>query len=263
MYTGYCGLNKSIPRELRAQFDTLNFVLQINRQVAICSSDLAIDVGAHHGSSTRAFLDAGLRVLAFEPDHKNRQKLAEKFVQDRGVLIDKRALGLYPDEECDFYTSELSHGISSKLPFHESHKRTGIVQSTNLSKVYKDYEIDHVGILKIDAEGVDYSILQGLPWEIDTPDIIICEFEDKKTKILGITHSDICEFLYQKGYCVLISEWHPIQKYGIQHDWRGLKLFPSCLHDQNAWGDILAFKAKLDPQSIEKISWENVEFKSE
>ena len=261
-YPGYFGLNKSIPRELKAQFNTLDFVLQVNRHFAICSSELAIDVGAHHGSSTKVFRNAGLRVLAFEPDQKNLQKLTEKFAHDKGVLIDKRALGLCPDEECDFYESDVSHGISSKIPFHESHRKIGTVSSTNLSNVYKNYKIDHVGILKIDAEGADYSILRGLPWESDNPDVIICEFEDKKTEILGVNHSVVCEFLCQKGYNVLISEWHPIERYGVQHDWRGLKLFPCSLHDQNAWGDILAFKSKLDTNIIEAISWQNTCFLS-
>jgi hypothetical protein len=77
------------------------------------------------------------------------------------------------------------------------------------------------------------------------PDIIECEFEDAKTKLLGHSWKDICEYLTGKGYFVYVSEWHPIARYGTRHDFLGIKKYPCELEDENAWGNLLAFR--VDP----------------
>jgi hypothetical protein len=150
-------------------------------------------------------------------------------------------------ESKPLYISEESTGVSGLSPFLESHVVAGTVETVALRDVLVD---GHVDVLKIDTEGFDRSVLQGFPWDRDIPDVVICEFEDRKTIPLGYTTRDLGDFLVERGYQVWMSEWFPVVRYGIQHDWRRLVHFPSDLLDPEAWGNFIAFKVPISERKI-------------
>jgi hypothetical protein len=39
-----------------------------------------------------------------------------------------------------------------------------------------------------------------------------------------------------------MSEWYPIERYGVRHKWRKLTIFPSILENENGWGNFIAIK---------------------
>jgi len=127
------------------------------------------------------------------------------------------------------------------------------VETVTLKEVLKPHDLPAVDFLKIDTEGHDLFVLQGFPWERFKPAVIECEFEDAKTLPLGYSWQDLAEFLYQRGYSVYISEWHPIIVYGIKHDWRQLLRYPCVLDSQKAWGNLLAFRDPIDQVKLIKI----------
>lgn len=96
--------------------------------------------------------------------------------------------------------------------------------------------------LKIDTEGFDYFVLKGFPWDRSglKPGIILCEFEDSKTRPLGYDWKVMADFIQSKGYQVYVSEWFPIEKYGVSHRWRGIKKYPAELEDHEGWGNLVA-----------------------
>lgn len=49
------------------------------------------------------------------------------------------------------------------IPFHESHKEVGTIDTITLSKYIEKKEIKEIDFLKIDTEGYDLFVLQGLP----------------------------------------------------------------------------------------------------
>lgn len=93
-------------------------------------------------------------------------------------------------------------------------------------------------------------MLQGFPWERGQPAVIECEFEDTKTVPLGYTFHDLARFLVERGYTVYVSEWHPIIRYGIRHDWRALMRYPCELADPKGWGNLLAFRDGIDEELL-------------
>ncbi len=200
-----------------------------------------LDIGAHHGSSAANFVDDDWKIYCFEPDPNNRKFLIKRFTKRENVVIDSRALGENKCSGQPYYTSDVSSGISGMLAFDQSHKQEGVVEVTTVEQTINEQKIKHIDFLKIDVEGYDYSVLKGVPWGQIKPDVVECEFEDNKTNQLGHTWRDICEYLVEKGYTVYVSEWHPIIRYGIRHDWLGLKKYPCELEDTNAWGNLLAF----------------------
>src|SRR3546814_14933106 len=53
-------------------------------------------------------------------------------------------------------------------------------------------------------------------------------------------------FLLEQVSRVYVSEWHPIVRYGIRHDWRRLVPYPCELSDPSARGNLLAFRDPID-----------------
>jgi FkbM family methyltransferase len=207
---------------------------------------LMLDVGAHHGWSLQPFVKADWEVHAFEPDPANRKHLERRFGKSRNVTINTSAVDEKGGRVLPFYTSGESTGISSLNNFRDTHETLGEVPTVSLRDYCRDKGIQRVDFLKIDVEGYDFFALKGFPWESTSPKFIIVEFEDLKTERLGYCWSDVADFLQVKGYTVLVSEWHPILRYGQPHDWRQLQRYPCRLANQDAWGNIIAFKEDLD-----------------
>ncbi len=212
-----------------------------------------IDVGAHRGTSCLPFLGSGWTVQAFEPDETNRKALlrgvSQKGCEDR-IRVDTRAVGAVPQLGVQYYRSDVSSGISGLSAFHESHVEAQKVDITTLTEFFLNKTMPKVDFLKIDTEGHDLFVLQGYPWERGKPAVIECEFEDTKTVPLGYTFHDLAKSLFDKGYTVYVSEWHPIIRYGIRHDWRDLMRYPCELADPKGWGNLLAFREPIDEQAL-------------
>jgi len=239
-------------RDSHAHYDETDCIAEVY------SSELKgqtmIDVGAHHGWALLPFLKMDWNIFAFEPDNKNRailvKKLSEQSNQSR-VTLDIRCVSNKSQKDISFYQSEQSTGISGLSAFHDTHIEAQHVNTVTLTEYFKTRELPQVDFLKIDTEGHDLFVLQGFPWERLKPVVIECEFEDAKTVALGYRFEDLANFLVDKGYTVYVSEWHPIIKYGIQHDWKQLTSYPCKLSNNNAWGNLLAFLNPIDEAILE------------
>ena len=144
--------------------------------------------------------------------------------------------------EVSFFTSPESTGISGLSAFRDTHSESARVEVTTVADIIEERGLASVDFLKIDVEGFDYSVLKGVPWDRLKPEVIECEFEDAKTLPLGHSWKDIAQFLQEKGYAVYVSEWHPIVRYGIAHDWRRVFRYGDTDVPADAWGNLLAFR---------------------
>jgi FkbM family methyltransferase len=213
------------------------------------SSGLMIDVGAHIGTSLAPFLEFGWSVFAFEPDVENRAQLLDRISKSpdkNSVHVDPRAVGENSAENLPFYRSPTSTGISGLSQFESKHFESYKIDVVTLREFLAGKPVTRVDFLKIDTEGHDLFVLRGFPWESFQPRVIECEFEDLKTAPLGYTVHDLALFLMDKGYSVLVSEWHPIVRYGIRHDFRQLVPYALWRNEEKAWGNLLAFRNELD-----------------
>lgn len=199
-----------------------------------------LDVGAHYGSSLAPFASDGWSIHAFEPDPANRAKLEAAFGRHPNVIIVPKGVSDEPGKR-PLFTSGESSGISSLSPFTESHRSTTTVEITTLRDYMAEAGIKAVDFMKVDVEGFERNVLKGYDWTIK-PDIIVLEFEDSKTLPLGYSWKDLADELVTRGYQVLVSEWFPIERYGVGHRWRRFGGYPTELVDPNAWGNLIAAK---------------------
>ena len=209
-----------------------------------------IDVGAMRGLALSPFCQAGWQVFAFEPDPTNRKELETRFGHNPNLTIDGRAVADRIAENMPFYSSPESPGISSLHPFRKSHEETCTVSTTTIADFAREKGLHQIDYLKIDAEGYDLLVLKGVPWDSIKPKVIMCEFEDSKTRSLGYTMHDMAHYLTERGYTVLVSEWHPVIRYGTKQDWHRFVPYPCELDDPDAWGNLIAFREQPDLQEI-------------
>lgn len=200
-----------------------------------------LDVGAHQGHSLQPFLERGWRAYALEPDPANRRILAARFAS---AVIDPRAVSETDAEKLALFTSDVSSGISTLSPFHASHEPTTTVETVRLDTYLREAGVDRVDFLKTDIEGFDLFALRTFPWQTHHPKAVVCEFEDRKTTLLGHTVHDTAEFLEKQGYAVVVSEWEPIVEYGSRHTWRRFARYPVALAG-DSWGNLIAVDPAL------------------
>lgn len=203
-------------------------------------SRVMLDVGACHGVCLYPFARDGWHIFAFEPDGENRKELIRRCRHFPNVRIDARAVSNQDQAACPFYRSPLSDGISSLTAFHATHTQADTVETVTLARFCREQNIHRIDFLKIDAEGFDFFVLQSFPWDAIKPAVILCEFEDGKSIPLGYTVYDMADYIADKGYRILLSEWFPIIEYGGRHRWRRLVPYPARLADPHAFGNLIA-----------------------
>jgi len=204
-----------------------------------------IDVGAHHGGTLGPFARRGWSVHAFEPDSQNRAHLEAGWGAASNVTIDPRAVSDAAADGVVLYRSPTSTGISALSSFHAEHAAGELVEVTTLERYADEVGLDRVDVLKTDVEGHDLLVLSGFPWGRLHPWVVVCEFEDAKTRGIGYEHRDLGDFLVAQGYRVLLSEWYPIVEYGRRHRHRRFAAWPAELLDEAAWGNFVAFASAI------------------
>lgn len=199
---------------------------------------LMLDVGAHFGASLAPFAEDGWSIHAFEPDPANRSELESAYGMRPNVTIVPTAVS---DEagEMPLYTSATSTGVSSLTPFTGNHAATASVPVITMGEYLAQAGITSVDYMKIDVEGFEQHVLRGYDWSIK-PEMIVLEFEDAKTVPLGYSWKDLADELVDRGYEVLVSEWYPVEQYGVAHRWRRMKRYPTELVAADGWGNLIA-----------------------
>lgn len=139
--------------------------------IALGPGDTVVDVGANIGSfSVLAASIVGLegRVISFEPAGETFRRLEENISLNglRNVRCRRAAV----DAECGVL--ELHTGVKSA--FATAHMKdvqgndgsVEVVECLTLARVFEEYRIDRINLLKLDCEGSEHGIIESL-----TPDL--------------------------------------------------------------------------------------------
>jgi len=223
--------NRFIPDETNIIFD----VFQQN----FTDKPIMVDVGACKGDALIKFLKQNWSVHAFEPKDSNHNELLDNTIGSQ-ITINKKAVSNEPSEKTTFFSSNQNDGIGSLMQFSDSHDNSEITTVTTLEIYCDEKNISEIDYLKVDAEGFDKLVLEGLNWSKICPRLIMCEYEDKKTIQLDYTKDDLINFLTDRGYRIIISVWKPIISYGGAHRWQQFVLSDFEHVSKETWGNIIA-----------------------
>jgi FkbM family methyltransferase len=174
-----CGIQKQI-KNIQVQFHDINKIQ--NRYVfnLIRKGDLVFDVGASYGNKSTLFKELGASVVAFEPQNECIPHLMTKNVTVEHVALDKKK-GTSIIHKSDATT------ISSMSDEFINTVKDGRFQGCKWNKDQEvmtdtlDNMIDKHGtprFIKIDVEGFELNVLQGLTKNVDyisiefTPELI-------------------------------------------------------------------------------------------
>ena len=241
-------------RRVRRQKPDENVALMIVHRAKTSgrSHGWVVDVGAHLGGVCIPWAELGFECLAFEPNPKMREGLSKR-VQQLPITIDGRALGSGLESSSRFYLSSVSSGISSLLPFDQSHYAAFEVDIENTQSALESHGLDDIYFLKCDAEGYDHVILSNLDFSVYSPEYVMVEFEWNKTKLIGVTPNNQAAYLTRHGYHVVVSEWFPVVKYGTQHRFRHSYIFADGHITETGWGNLLGFRNRDDAHLFIKV----------
>ena len=209
---------------------TDDYLSIFNRQKVIKSlvkteRPVIFDIGANEGQSLVEFKEwwSESQVHCFEPQEECWNKLNSKVKNQnfRDVFINKYALGEIEKEEV-FYSHDITSGQSGlhkintksidsinlqKLETKKSienykttinHKR--VIKVKPLNNYFKNHNIEHVDLMKIDTQGYEPEVLSGLKDYLSKVDVIITELMFYDFYERSLSFSDIEKFLLPAGF---------------------------------------------------------------
>lgn len=153
----------------------------LHRALADVKNGFYIDVGAQHpveDSVTKAFYDEGWRGINIEPVTEWFEKLAEDRKEDVNLQV---AVGAR-EGEVDFYEvtgTGLSTMIEANAVMHLENSAYKVIKRKvpvrTLRGICREYACEEVHFLKIDVEGAERLVLEGLDFKELKPWIVVVE----------------------------------------------------------------------------------------
>jgi FkbM family methyltransferase len=207
----------------------------------------AVDVGAHVGEVSERLLQAGYSVHAFEPYPPSFEALRARFA-DKGRL---RALQLAigsADGEALLHVAQENSGAETLSLFNSliEHPMPGGLQFTDtipvrvrsLASLRGSGQIPaSVGLLKIDTEGFDLEVINGMGE--GSFEVVMAEFWDSSHAFGTAGHGrlePIIDAMRAKGYAWHAVIYHLDSEATISYYFNRAETIPGC------WGNAIFFR---------------------
>lgn len=189
--------------ELEVQF-TIQALFFLDRQRG--NTPVFADIGSNIGLHTLAVKEKfpAVEVIAFDPSpfSWNYLNITIRENNIKGIQLEPIALGS-ENGTVDFYTwGESSSGDSLRDTGRQPTKRYSIIQVP--VKRFDDLpNARHVTVIKMDCEGAEVSILQGMTQTIKkNRPLIVTEFYEENQKAFGISGSDVYDLAASFSYSI-------------------------------------------------------------
>lgn len=180
--------------------------------------DIALDVGAHIGYFAILFrlgVGAGGTVFAFEPMPGTYRRLLRNVMLNRFTNVLPLPLALADRSgTAMFYLHPENEGESSLIGAHGGESCQ--VQVSCLDDLFRDGMAQRPRLMKMDAEGVEASILAGgRRWFDDhAPDLVISEINRGALANAGSSEEEVRRFFRERGYRCAVIGSHGIDLQG-------------------------------------------------
>jgi FkbM family methyltransferase len=182
---------------------SLNLALEVLKSSNGCFVDIGANIGLY--STVISNNISGRRVLSIEPERDNyfmlNKNLALNSIKKSDVVTLNIAVGSTPN------IIQLERPVNNNNGTFRVVVDKGSWEVENnyypmldLDTIFKNLNIDHIGLLKIDVEGFEMEVFKGLNWNSAyKPENIIMEFSDYVSRT-GTTSNNVMAFLTDKGY---------------------------------------------------------------
>jgi FkbM family methyltransferase len=165
----------------------------------IKKSDVVVDVGALVGYYTVLFSRLGNKVIAFEPSPRNHRRLLKNIRRNKckNVTVFPFAVG-NTDSKRNLYVNNGGSGVDSLVPqLARDGAKTLEIDTYRMDSLVSG----RVDFVKIDAEGTDIDVLEGMTRIItENPQIqIVLEFSPKHLRDMGQTAADFFKRIEELG----------------------------------------------------------------
>jgi FkbM family methyltransferase len=139
---------------------------------------LVLDCGANVGLSGIWFLSRwpGARVHAFEPEPANFRFLSKNLGSRGDSVVNQAAVGR---EQGTVELHVAEHGAMHSVKDRSAGARTIDVPCVNLADYLRGKRIDRVDLLKLDVEGSELDVVEGLGSLIDDVGVIVGELHER------------------------------------------------------------------------------------
>ncbi len=183
------------------EYEFIEHIAKLYRSLEL----IFFDVGAHHGTYTELLLKHvdSYKGHLFEPTPTTFSKLNERYNTDINLLLNKLALSnfngeneliIYPDDP----TRNGLTGVGKEVNFTSKIAKCDVCKGDDYSK---KKNISRINLLKIDAEGHDFNVLQGFSEYISKGRVDVIQFEYTfKHADMRITLRDYYEFFMDNSY---------------------------------------------------------------
>jgi FkbM family methyltransferase len=175
-------------------------------------SMVVVDVGANIGEiAVAAAHRVGQtgRVLAFEPmpliadrltEHAESNGLSQLQVFNHGLFDREDEAPLYVHSAL-VVDGTANRGLATLYPTDTRSKRTGAVALRPLDAVLREQDVERIDLMKIDAEGAEWSVLRGAQRALDRdyPDLVV-ELNEPTANAAGYCCRDMILWLEEMGY---------------------------------------------------------------
>jgi len=210
----------------------------------------AIDIGANVGDVSDVLLTTGYEVYAFEPFPTTFERLKERFsgndkfhpyalalgpgdeTKELHIAQDKSDDHIYGDSS--LYNSLTKHSLPEDIEFVDS----VLVNVRSLESLHKSHDLpEDIGLVKIDTEGFDLAVLQGMGGYRYS--VVVAEFWDSKFPF-GVSGAfneleSMIQEMRSKGY-----SWYLI----VYRVWgsHNISFYCNCPKSvQESWGNVFFF----------------------
>jgi FkbM family methyltransferase len=209
---------------------------------------LMLDVGASRGAAFKHVLRDGWKVIAFEPNPDTNAALRARWENSSGLRIESTAIS-NQEREREFFRHQKHSGMSGFYAYDPGHQSIGVVAATTLAKFCQANNIGKVDFLKIDTEGEDLAVLEGVPWSEIRPRLIEVEYAPGRSTSTN-TFEGLVNLLEENGYRIHVSEYEPFQVDNLR--WRRFVTLPD-LPAASSWGNIIATSDREIDSSVERM----------
>jgi FkbM family methyltransferase len=158
--------------------------------------DVVIDVGAHVGTSSIPFAQAGARVIAFEPVAATFELLERNVARNEAdvtcvnALVSDAPVSMRATQDAGNTQATYFEPGESELP----------------TVVLDDYHDGPLALLKVDVEGMELSVLRGAQRLLrDHRPIVVFEVNRRHLRRVGTRTAELDAFFRERGYHLFLE----------------------------------------------------------